>query len=49
MFARWEWIIMELLALGFLVWELVSVRRSIAKDRQAARDSPPPPDGSSST
>jgi hypothetical protein len=36
MFARWEWIIMELLALGFLVWELVSVRRSIAKDKKAA-------------
>jgi hypothetical protein len=33
MFARWEWIIMELLALGALVWELISVRRSIAKDK----------------
>ena len=30
---KWEWAIMELLVLAFLVWELVSVRRSIAKDR----------------
>ena len=30
---RWEWAIVELMVLAFLVWELISVRRSIAKDR----------------
>jgi hypothetical protein len=33
MFAKWEWIIVELLVLGFLVAELVSVRRSIRRDK----------------
>jgi hypothetical protein len=36
MLGRWEWIIVELLVLGLLVFELVSVRRSIRRDR--ARD-----------
>ena len=35
MLAKWEWIIVELIVLGFLVAELVSVRRSIRKDRAA--------------
>ena len=30
---RWEWIIVELLVLAFLIAELVSVRRSIRRDR----------------
>jgi len=34
MLGRWEWIIVELLVLGFLVAELVSVRRSISRDRK---------------
>ncbi len=31
---RWEWIIIEVVVLGFLVAELISVRRSIAKDKK---------------
>jgi hypothetical protein len=34
MVGRWEWIIIELVVLGFLVAELVSVRRSIRKDKE---------------
>ena len=41
MFGRWEWIILEILFLCLLVAELVSVRRSIRRARDAA--SPPPP------
>jgi len=33
MLGRWEWIIIELVVLGFLVAELVSVRRSIWRDK----------------
>jgi hypothetical protein len=33
MVGRWEWIIIELVVLGFLVAELVSVRRSMKKDK----------------
>ena len=33
--ARWEWAIIELVVLAFLVAELVSVRRSIRRDRAA--------------
>lgn len=36
MFARWEWLIIELLVLGLLVVELVRTRRAIRRDRQAA-------------
>jgi hypothetical protein len=31
--ARFEWIIIELLVLGILGWQLVSVRREIRKHR----------------
>ena len=34
--ARWEWIIVELIVLAALVAELVSVRRSIRRDRAKA-------------
>jgi hypothetical protein len=34
MLGRWEWIIIELVVLGFLVAELISVRRSIFRDRK---------------
>jgi len=34
MLGRWEWIIIELVVLGFLVAELISVRRSIKKDKK---------------
>ena len=32
--ARYEWILVELLVLGVLVWQLVSVRRLIRADRE---------------
>jgi len=38
MFAKWEWIIIELMVLGALIAELISVRRSIARDRRKAGD-----------
>jgi hypothetical protein len=41
MLARYEWIIIELLVLGLLVAELISVRRAIRRDR-AARDAEKP-------
>jgi hypothetical protein len=34
MLGRWEWIIIELVVLGLLVAELISVRRSIRKDKK---------------
>jgi hypothetical protein len=34
MLGRWEWIIIELVVLGFLVAELISVRRSISRDKK---------------
>ena len=39
---RWEWIILEVLFLGMLVWELLSVRRSIKRARaeEAAKSVP---------
>lgn len=40
---RWEWIILEVGFLGLLIAELISVRRSIRKARQA-KPLPPPGD-----
>lgn len=37
---RWEWIILELGFLGLLVWELLSVRRSIRRAKQEEAASP---------
>lgn len=34
---RWEWLILELALMAFLVYELVSVNRSLRRDREAAR------------
>jgi hypothetical protein len=34
MLGHWEWIIIEVVVLGFLVAELISVRRSIRKDKK---------------
>jgi len=45
MVAQWEWAILLLLVLGLLVAELISVRRSIRRARDAAPNagvSPPP-------
>jgi hypothetical protein len=36
--ARFEWVLFDVGGLGFLVWQLVSVRRLIKQDRQAAKD-----------
>jgi hypothetical protein len=33
-FSQFEWIIIEVLVLGFLVWELVSVRRAMRNDKK---------------
>lgn len=43
--AQWEWVILELLFLGVLVYELISVRRSIrrAKQEEATKDPNAPP------
>lgn len=40
--ARYEWILIELLVVGFAVYELVSVTRSISKDKakEAAKTDP---------
>jgi hypothetical protein len=45
--AQWEWLLIELLVLGVLVWELWSLRRSQRRDREAAAHErePPPPGG----
>jgi hypothetical protein len=43
---QWEWIIIELVVLGIAVAELISVRRSLRRDREKAaaeaRDRAPP-------
>jgi hypothetical protein len=36
MFAKWEWIIVELLVLGLLVWEWLRIRRTIRADKAKA-------------
>jgi hypothetical protein len=41
---RWEWIIIEVVVLGFLIVELVSVRRSMAKDKAKAANKQEPRD-----
>ena len=34
-FARWEWLLIELLVLALAIFELISVRRSLRLDREA--------------
>ncbi len=34
--ARFEWILIELIVLGLLIWQVVSIRRAVRRDRQAA-------------
>jgi D-alanyl-lipoteichoic acid acyltransferase DltB (MBOAT superfamily) len=43
---HWEWLILELLLLGFLVYELISVNRLIKRDRagKPKTDDAPPSD-----
>ncbi|WP_256367019.1 hypothetical protein [Acidisphaera sp. L21] len=40
---RWEWIILEVGFLGLLIFELISVRRAIRKDKAARQDIRPDP------
>jgi hypothetical protein len=42
---RFEWIIVELLVLGLLVFELARTRRAIRRDKAAAVDKPRQPEG----
>ncbi len=35
--AQYEWILIEVLVLGILVWQLVSVRRAIRVDREKGK------------
>jgi hypothetical protein len=41
--ARYEWIIIEVLVLGLLLWQLVSIRRAIRADREKQRRDTTPP------
>ena len=34
--ARFEWILIELIVLGVLIWQCVSIRRAVRRDREAA-------------
>ena len=34
-FGRWEWLLIELFVLALAILELVSVRRSLRRDREA--------------
>ena len=34
-FARWEWLLIELFVLALAIFEWVSVRRSLRRDREA--------------
>jgi hypothetical protein len=36
--ARYEWIIVELLVLAWLIWGLVSTRLSVRRDRRKAAE-----------
>jgi hypothetical protein len=36
MFARWEWIIIELFVLALLIWEWVRTRRLVKADKAKA-------------
>ena len=48
--SRYEWLVFELIVLGLLVAELVSIRRTIRRDRERrraeeqARENEPPQD-----
>ena len=33
---RWEWLIIEIIVIGWAVVELVSVRRSLKRDRESS-------------
>jgi hypothetical protein len=35
--AQFEWIIIELIVLGVLIWQVVSIRRAVKIDREKAK------------
>ncbi|WP_428491290.1 hypothetical protein [Rhodopila sp.] len=39
--AQWEWALGEFVVLGFLFWELYSLRRTKRRDREKAQNSDP--------
>ncbi len=39
-FARWEWLLIELLVLGLAIAELISVNRLVRKDRATKAAAP---------
>ncbi len=43
MFGQYEWIILEVLFLGLLIAELISIRRSIRRAKDKAPDAASPP------
>jgi hypothetical protein len=43
--ARYEWILIELVVLGILVWQLISVNRASRGDREKAKTPERNPEG----
>ena len=44
--ARFEWVIVELIVMGLLIWQFVSIRRAVRRDREeAARQAQTTPPG----
>jgi len=35
--AQFEWIIIELIVLGLLIWQVISIRRAVKIDREKAK------------
>jgi hypothetical protein len=46
---RWEWAIGDFLVVGFLIWELRSLRRTQRRDREKLQHAEKPPDQPSAT
>jgi hypothetical protein len=42
MFARWEWLVIEIVILALAIVELIAVRRSLRRDREAKVATPEP-------
>lgn len=46
---QWEWLIIELIVLGILVWQLISVNREIRRAKEEEERAEPLSDGASGT